>query len=549
MWLTDLFQKNEGIAHAVIVIGLVALVGLALGSIKIRGVSLGIPGVLFAGLFFRHIGLEVDAKILFFVRDFGLILFVYAVGVQVGPGFLASLRRRGLPLSMMAAAICLLGALLTMLLVWVAKVDVAAAVGLFAGGTTNAPALASASEALKEGGRSQAVSSFAVAYPFGLFGVILGMIFLRKMFRIDPQKEADLLEQLEAQAASKLDTMNIELQNANLNNLQLSEFPSIDDLGVVVSRVFRTDTGLEIARPETRIRVGDVLLAVGPAKELNELRLIVGAQSLLDLRELPSQITTRQVLVTHAAALGKTIDELDLARRLGVNVTRVSRAEIELTPTSGLRLQFGDRVRAVGDEKSLDAAAKLLGNSVRQLNLPRLMPIFLGILLGVVLGMWPVFIPGMPAPIKLGLAAGPMIVAIALSRIGRIGPVIWYMPHNASSLLKELGIVLFLVGVGIQAGAGFVHTLSNGDGFYWMALGAGITILPLMIVGFIAMKVMKMNYLHVCGLLAGSMTSPSLAFTATMTPSEAPAVAFATVYPLTMILRVLLAQVMVLVLA
>jgi putative transport protein len=316
----------------------------------------------------------------------------------------------------------------------------------------------------------------------------------------------------------------------------------------VISRVMQKQAVM-VARPDTTVSIGDVLLAVGPTEELTALQLIVGEVSTVDLRALPSEITTRSVLVTHRGVLGKRVDQLDLSRRLGVAITRISRAGTEFTAVGNLRLQFGDLVRIVGESASIAAAAKELGDSARELNVPRLLPIFFGIALGVILGSIPVFLPRLPAPVKLGLASGPMIIAIVLARIGRIGPLIWYMPSGSSAMLRELGIVLFLIAVGLQAGKGFFDNLFSATGIQWLLMGAVITLVPLMLVALIARSIFKITYLHVCGLLAGSMTSPSLAFTSTMTSSEAPAVAFATVYPLTMILRVLLAQLIVLIFA
>jgi len=549
--------KPHSVALTMLIVSIAGATGLALGSIKVKGISLGIPGVMFTGLILgRLLGKDkLSEEVIQFIRDFGLIIFVYAVGVQVGPGFLASLRKRGLPLVLMAAAIVLLGGAIAVAFKYLLGVDINAAVGLFAGGTTNAPALGSATEAIKslygaEGLKQAAESTlpaFAIAYPFGLVGVIVAMVLFRMFMRVDPQREAATLE-----AAGKDDklapaTLNIELQNPNLDGLPLSEFPGYKKgPGVVVSRI-RNRSGVMIARPDTKVALGDVLLAVGPREELEDFRRIVGAESHVDLRAVPSNITTRQILVTKTAALGQTLGELDLPRRLGVTITRLSRTDLEFTAAPNFTLQFGDRVRAVGETDALDAAAKELGNSVRELNLPRLLPIFVGLFLGVFLGILPVYLPGLPAPVKLGLASGPMIVAIILSRIGRVGPLIWYMPHNASAMLRELGIVLFLIAVGLLAGDGFFEALQKPIGLQWLGLGAVITLLPLLIVGLLARVFGKLNYLHLCGLLAGSMTSPSLAFTQTMTPSEAPAVAFATVYPLTMILRVLLAQLLVII--
>ncbi|HUO10603.1 MAG TPA: putative transporter [Phycisphaerae bacterium] len=558
----------QSMALTCVVLAIVATTGMALGSIKVKGISLGIPGVMFTGLIFgRLIGISrLSLQVIFFIRDFGLILFVYAVGVQVGPGFVASLRKRGLPLNLMAAAIILLGAATAVGIAYSTGTDMKAAVGLFAGGTTNAPAFGSAEEALKSihpstmpgtgtpsPGSIEAANitlpAFAIAYPFGLVGVIVAMVVFRFLFRVNPQADADAIAASEKGKASNLATMNIEVANPNLDGLPLRDIPALDKSTVVVSRLHHRGA-MKIPTPETTIHTGDVLLAVGEPEEVHEFQLILGKPSAMDLRALPSNITTRQILVTRRDVLGKTVDELNLPSKLGVAVTRISRAGLEFTAVGDLALQFGDRIRAVGESSALDAAAKLLGDSARELNLPRLLPIFVGILFGVTLGCIPILptsITNLPAPVKLGLASGPMLVAIILSRIGRVGPLIWYMPQSASGLLRELGIVLFLIAVGINGGDGFFNKLATPEGFYWLAYGAIITLLPLLLVGLFARIFLKTHYLHICGLLCGSMTSPSLAFTHTMTTSEAPAVAFATVYPLSMIMRVLVAQLMVLI--
>ncbi len=550
-----LFPENS-VALTVLIISLVASSGLALGSLRFRGLTLGIPGVMFTGLIFaRLLGPgKLNDGVMEFIRDFGLIVFVYAVGVQVGPGFLASLRQRGLPLNLMAAAIVLLGAVLSIAISRIAHVDMRASVGLFAGATTNAPAFGSATEALKsvhgiDSAAKEAAGltgpAFAIAYPFGLLGVILAMVLVRTIFRVNPQTEGDRLTATD-HPKSDLHTLNIELKNPNLDGYSIDRLAELQGDGVVISRVLHRNAVM-VAQPDTTVSLGDVMLAVGTKQELTDLTVIAGQVSSVDLRAMPTRIITKPLLVTHREVLGKTVDELDLARRLGVTITRISRTGLEFTAVGNLRLQLGDRALVVGEPEAIDGAAKKLGDSPRELNHPRLLPIFFGITLGVILGSIPVFVPGLPAPVKLGLASGPMIVAIVLARIGRIGPMIWYMPPSASGLLRELGIVLFLIAVGLRAGKGFFDNLFSPVGVEWLLLGAVITLVPLLTVGLVAQKLFKTSYLHVCGLLAGSMTSPSLAFTSTMTTSEAPAVAFATVYPLTMILRVLIAQLIVLV--
>lgn len=550
----------QSVGLTVFVMALVAALGLTAGSFKFRGLALGIPGVMFAGLVVgKLLGPDkLRPEVTAFVRDFGLILFVYAIGVQVGPGFIASLRRRGLPLNLMAVAIVLLGAGTTITIAARTGMDMKAAIGLFTGATTNAPALGSAQEAIKSLPSNDLLinkktpddtgAAFAIAYPFGLMGVILAMVLMRVIFRVKPQAEAELLAAAEKAAVSNLVPLNIELVNPNLEGLAVKDIPALDKTTAVISRIHQRSV-LRIPTPETVVHVGDVVLVIGPPEEVRELQLILGKPSTMDLRDLPSNITTRQILVTRRGALGKTVEELNLSRKFGVAATRVSRAGLEFTAVGNLRLQFGDRIRAVGESEAIDAAAKVLGDSSRELNTPRLLPIFVGIMLGVILGSWPLAVPNLPAPIKLGLASGPMIVAIVLARIGRVGPLIWYMPQSASGLLRELGIVMFLTAVGLNGGEGFFSKLATHEGLYWLGYGAIITLLPLLLVVIFARVVLKINYLHICGLLCGSLNSPSLAFTHTMTNSEAPAVAFATVYPLTMIMRVLVAQVLVLMFA
>ena len=549
-WVVQLFQ-SDSVAHAVLIISLVAACGLALGNIRVSGVGLGIAGVLFAGLVFGHFKMTMNHEVLDFAREFGLILFVYTIGLQVGPGFFGSLRKQGLPLNLMAASIVVLGVLTTLGISKLANVPMPVAVGLFSGGTTNTPSLAAAQQALKDlPGATGDLSKmpglgYALAYPFGVIGIIITMIAVRSIFRIDPQKEAQAFSKQEEHKPEPLRAINLVVSNPNLEGITLEKVPVANQTGVVVSRVLH-DGRVAVAQPETPLEVGDVMLAVGPQDQLDQLRTVVGHDSDVDLRAVPSAITTRWIFVTKPEAMNKKIDELDLVHRHGVAITRVSRSEVEFTPYPDLRLQFGDTVLAVGEEDALKVAAEELGNSIKQLHHPQIIPIFVGIALGVFLGSWPIFLPGMPAAIKLGLAGGPLMVSILLSRIRRVGPLIWHMPPSANATLREVGIVLFLACVGLKAGDQFVATLTQGSGFYWMGLAALITLLPLVIVGFFARIVLKLNFASLCGLLAGSMTDPpALAFANTVTGSDAPSISYATIYPLVMILRVVSAQILV----
>jgi putative transport protein len=551
-WFKDLIQ-GESIAHVVFVLSLVATLGLAIGSLKIRGIGLGIAGVLFSGLLVGHFGITIPNEVLHFAREFGLILFVYTIGLQVGPGFFGSLRKQGLPLNMMAASIVLLGAIITVIISKFFGVSMAAAVGLFSGATTNTPSLGAAQEAIRslpsapEGSAALPGLGYAVAYPFGIIGIILSMLVIRAIFRVNIKDEtADLLSKSGAKA-SKLSRLNLRVTNTNLDGRRLDQIPVFQSLGVVISRI-QHEGVVHVAKPDDLIHLGDTLLAVGPPAKLEELRLIVGALSEVDLHSMDSSLVVRRVIVTKKAILGRQIQELDFLTDNDVTVTRVTRAEVEISATPEQRLQFGDMLVIVGNEQAIARASKALGNSVKQLNHTELIPIFIGIALGVLFGSIPVAFPGMPAPVKLGLAGGPLLVAIVLSRIGRIGPLLWYMPNNANFAIREIGIVLFLSCVGLHSGAKFVDTLVHGDGLKWMLFASIITVAPLLIVGFFARLALKTNYVSICGLLSGSMTDPpALAFANTIAGSDAPSISYATVYPLTMLLRVVCAQLLVLV--
>ena len=385
---------------------------------------------------------------------------------------------------------------------------------------------------------------YAVAYPFGVVGIIVVMVGMRAVLRISVAREREEFDRgLEAEVR-RAGRANLEVTNPNLVGLPIERVPSIS--GIVVSRIYR-DGALRVPRPDTTLALGDVLLAVGTREELDALRVVVGKQSDLDLRSLPSAITTRRLIITRAAASGKTITELDFLRRYGVQITRVSRAEVELPASPGFELQYGDSVLVVGEAADIARAASELGDSPKSLNYPHLVPMFVGIALGILLGSWPFSLPGVPAPVRLGLAGGPLLVAILLSRIGRIGPLVWYMPLSANYMLREVGIVLFLCAVGLHAGDVFVDTLVHGPGLFWMAGGALVTMVPLLVVATIGRAVLGLNFLTLSGLLAGSMTDPpALAFANTVAGSEGPSTAYATVYPATMILRVLAAQLFVL---
>lgn len=550
-WFIELLHQDS-VAHSIAALGAVIAAGLALGHLRIFGVSLGVAGVLFSGLLAAHLGLKVNPAVLEFTRELGLVFFVFTIGLQLGPGFFASLRRQGLALNLMAAAVVLLGAGLVLLLPRLAGIPLPAAVGIFSGATTNTPSLAAAGQALRQmSGTSEAMLklpdvAYAVTYPFGILGTILAMLAIRRLFRVDLESEKRALRADRAAEQRPIETLALRVTNPNLAGVPIARIPALRESEVVVSRLSREGT-VRVATPDTRLALRDELLLVGSPAGLESLRVVIGETSSADLRSAPGNVDVRRVLVTSRTALGKSVDELDLGRRYGVNVTRIARGDQQFTPTSSLRLQFADTVTLVGPEAQLAPAEALLGNSPKELNQPNLVAVFVGILLGVMLGTMPLFVPGLPAPVKLGLAGGPLIVAILLGRLGHWGPLVWYMPPNANYMLREIGIALFLAAVGLKSGDSFWPLISEGDGLRWMLAGAVVTVVPLLLVALAARAIWKLNYVRLCGLLAGSMTDPpALAFASTLAGSEDVAIAYVTVYPLTMLLRVFAAQWMIL---
>ncbi len=540
------------VPHTVMVICLVASLGLALGHFKIFGVNVGIAGVLFTGLLFGHFGVTIDEHVLEFVREFGLILFVYAIGLQVGPGFFSSIRKGGLPLNLMAASVVLLGVGMTLVAHFVGQIPIESAVGVLSGATTNTPSLGAAQQALRDvvGPTSELVKlpglGYAVAYPFGVIGIIIAILTIKSVFRILPEKE---LEQFSSHTkAPKLHSVNLEVTNPTLEGLPIGRVPGFPESAVVISR-FMHKGEVTVAHPTTTLAVGDVVLAVGPKDKLDALEVILGKKASIDLRDVESNITTQNLAVTRKQVLGKTLGELALPHRFGVTVTRLSRMGLEFAAHPDLTLKFGDTLLVVGEPAAIKEASVDLGNSPKDLNDPQIIPLLMGITVGVIFGSLPLAIPGLPAPVRLGLAGGPLIIAIILARIGQWGPLVWHTPVSANLMIRELGISLFLTCVGLKSGGKFVATLMSGDGVAWVLWGAAITLVPLLIVGFVARSIFKTNYTALCGVLAGAMTDPpALAFANTYLGSELPALSYATVYPLTMLLRVLSTQALVLLL-
>ncbi len=545
--------KPETVTGAVFVLALVGAIGCALGNVRVLGIRLGIAGVMFVGIVFGHFHVSIEHHILEFVREFGLILFVYAVGLQVAPGFFSSLRREGLTLNALAALNVLLSVAVILAVVYIGKVELPAAVGIFSGATTNTPSLAASQSALKEVVAedpeivAKPALGYAVSYPFGILGIILTMLLIRKVFRVDVAREDHELSRSLCQEVRPVERRNIKIHNPNVVGKTVREVSRSYE-GVVFSRLLH-DGQVTVIVPDTRLGLDDVVLVVGQRQRLNALEAWLGGESDVDLTTIKGPVQSRPILVTHSSVIGKTIDELEVDTKYGVQITRIRRGDLDFTPGPAVRLQLADAVIAVGKEDGLAAVSRLLGDSPKRLQQTEVIPFFLGIAAGVLLGTLPLPIPGLAASVKLGIAGGPLLVAIVLGRLGKLGPLHWFVPAGASNILRELGIILFLCAVGLKSGESFIQTLLHGDGFYWMVCGAITTLIPLLIVAFLARIMLKMNYLTLCGLLSGAMTDPpALAFAGSITGSETPYVAYATVYPLTMILRILAAQIMVILL-
>jgi len=554
-WLLQM-HTAQPVAHAIGVLALVCVAGMAVGSLKVRGVGLGTAGVLFAGILTGYFGKPVDHATLEFVKEFGLILFVFTIGLQLGPGFLAALRQQGLALNALAATVVVLGALTAPALGWLLGIDPAGVLGLLSGATTNTPSLGAAQQTLttlpgiSPDRQELPALAYAVAYPVAIAGIIGTLLALKALFRIDPLKEAEAFAAEQRRGAEPLERRTLIVENPNLEGVAVEAIPGRQETGVTVSRIRRADEDeVRLAAGATVLKNGDRIVAVGTGAMLDRFQQVVGRRSDEDLLQAPGGVTSVRVVVTSKRALGKTVRELGLDHLYGVVVTRMTRADLEMSAVQDLRLRFGDVLQVVGDQASIQKAAAFLGNSLKELNETHFIPLFIGIALGIALGTLPIAVPTFPQPLRLGLAGGALIVALVLGRLGRIGRLVWHMPANVNLAFREFGITLFLAAVGLMAGPKFFSTVFSPVGALWLFAGLFVTVPPLLVVGVFARAVLKMNFMALSGLLAGSMTDPpALAFASNISRSDAPTVSYATVYPLTMVLRILSAQVLALLL-
>ncbi|ENO7088779.1 putative transporter [Escherichia coli] len=540
------------IALTVSILALVAVVGLFIGNVKFRGIGLGIGGVLFGGIIVGHFvsqaGMTLSSDMLHVIQEFGLILFVYTIGIQVGPGFFASLRVSGLRLNLFAVLIVIIGGLVTAILHKLFDIPLPVVLGIFSGAVTNTPALGAGQQILRDLGTpmemvDQMGMSYAMAYPFGICGILFTMWMLRVIFRVNVETEAQQHESSRTNGGALIKTINIRVENPNLHDLAIKDVPILNGDKIICSRLKREET-LKVPSPDTIIQLGDLLHLVGQPADLHNAQLVIGQEVDTSLSTKGTDLRVERVVVTNENVLGKRIRDLHFKERYDVVISRLNRAGVELVASGDISLQFGDILNQVGRPSAIDAVANVLGNAQQKLQQVQMLPVFIGIGLGVLLGSIPVFVPGFPAALKLGLAGGPLIMALILGRIGSIGKLYWFMPPSANLALRELGIVLFLSVVGLKSGGDFVNTLVNGEGLSWIGYGALITAVPLITVGILARMLAKMNYLTMCGMLAGSMTDPpALAFANNLHPtSGAAALSYATVYPLVMFLRIITPQ-------
>jgi len=553
-WLITILT-DESVAHIVLLYAFVISIGVMLGKIKIFGISLGVTFVLFVGLFVGHFGFSVNLEVLHFIREFGLILFVFTIGLQVGPGFFSSFKKGGMQQNMLAASVVLLSVVVTISLYYIlaGRVPMSMMVGILSGAVTNTPGLGAAQEALRQlhdagqiGEIPQIALGYAVAYPLGVVGIITALILIRIIFKISFDKETEKLNATDETLSEKPEKLTLRFQNKLVEGRKLSDIKHLIGRNFVVSRLKRGDQFL-IPQGETVLLKNDILLVVTAIRDVEAITAFIGEPTELDWKESETHVVSRRIIITQGKINGKTIGSLGFRNTIGVNITRVNRSGIDLLGASNLVLQVGDRVMVVGELAAIERVEKVLGNTLKRLNEPHLITIFVGIFLGILFGSIPFYFPGMPMPVKLGLAGGPLIVAILIARFGYKIRLITYTTQSANYMLREIGIALFLASVGIASGGQFVKTVVSSDGLLWIGCGFLITTIPLLIVGFIGRKFLKLNYFTLMGLLAGSTTDPpALAYANAVAGNDAPAVAYSTVYPMTMFLRVILAQILIL---
>lgn len=547
-WLQEAFLAPT-MVQAVIIISLVSALGLYLGRIKIFGISLGITFVFFAGILAGHFGIVVNKDMLYFAQSFGLILFVYALGLQVGPGFFSSLKKGGVAMNMMGLGVILLGLIMTVGLHWTTGVSLSNMVGLLCGAVTNTPALGAAQQALLQidtnntKGVTDMALACAVTYPLGVVGVILAIIILKALFA--DKKQKDLKEQRDTTTY----VAEFHVSNPAIYEKSIKDVMKLTDKHFVISRVWRNGR-VSIPTSDTLLHEHDHLLIISVKSDVENIKVLFGEQENVDWNKadidwnaIDSQLISRRIAVTRNRVNGVKLGSLRLRNLYGINITRVNRAGIDLLASPDLRLQIGDRLTIVGEANSVNTVGKILGNEIKRLNNPNLLAVFIGISLGMLLGALPVTLPGMNTPVKLGIAGGPIIVGILMGAFGPRFHLTTYTTMSANLMLRQLGIIIYLAGLGIDSGAHFFETVFRAEGLLWIGLGFLLTIVPVLIIGFLASQFFKLDYAHNVGMLCGSMANPmALNYANTTVDGDEPSVSYATVYPLSMFIRVISAQ-------
>ena len=554
--LKDLFEGSPnlwggGVAHSVLILSLVIAFGIMLGKVKIAGISLGVTWILFVGIVFGHFNLSLNEHLLHFLKEFGLILFVYSIGLQVGPGFFSAFKKGGFTLNILAVTSVSLSVAVAIVLYLVTDTPITTIVGILSGAVTNTPGLGAAQQAnsdLNGIDAPEIAMGYAVAYPLGVIGAILALQSLKYILKINTTtEEAEAEKGMGHLQELTVRPVSLEIINKAIDNKTIKDIHPLVNRKFVISRIRDQHGKQELVNSDTELHLGDQILVISNPKDIDAITVFFGIHIDVKWEDEDSNLVSRRILITKPELNGKTLSQLRIRRNFGASITRVNRSGVDLVAAPNLQLQMGDRVTVVGSELAVSHAEKILGNSLKRLNHPNLIPIFIGIALGCILGSIPFMLPGIPQPLKLGLAGGPLIISILISRFGPHYKLITYTTMSANLMVREIGISLFLACVGLGAGKGFIETIVNEGGYVWIGYGAIITIFPLLLTGLIGRYGCKLSYYTLIGILSGANTNPpALAYSNEQTSCDAPAVGYATVYPLAMFLRVLSAQLLIL---
>ena len=553
-WLNELFTQHTFI-QAVMILSIICAAGLALGKIKVKGVSLGVTFVFFAGIIAGHFNIQIDPQMLALAQNFGLILYIYALGVQVGPGFFSSFKQGGIKLNLLSIGLLLIGSLMAVIVHWTTGISASDTVGLLAGAVTNTPMLGAGQQALMQmdPGNQQAANDMAmacaVAYPFGLVGMIASVLILKKMFAPKDFKKS------EDKSSDNTYVAEYQISNPAIFGKTIMEIRQDANCQFVISRVWKNET-LIIPTSETILEENEHVLVISAKKDIERIKTLFGHREDVDWNKkdidwnaIDSQLVSKKVLVTKSRHNGVKLGDLRLRNSYGINITRVNRAGIDLLPNRNLRLQLGDKLTIVGESRAVERVSAILGNEAKRLKNPNLLSIFVGIILGLILGSIPIVIPGMSTPIKLGIAGGPMIIGILMGAFGPRFHMQTYTTRSANLMLRQLGLTIYLAGLGLSAGAGFFDTVFTAEGLKWVIISIALAIVPVLVMGFLTAKIFKTSYADNAGMLCGGMANPfALDFAGTGADGEDPAVAYATVYPANIFLRVISAQIIILLL-